>query len=138
MRTRNAARNTRRPGFDPRTLLIAAALVCLAGCSSVLEIELDPAVAPPAPDDRVALPVGVYYAPEFRDYTYETANTPRLGVHTLPLGKARVARAGQDVSIVTYGLGVAWALEEAGYQASERGVSVITSSNVGQTAASKM
>lgn len=35
----------------------------------------------------------------------------------LPLGRARVARPGADLTIVTYGIGVLWALEEAESQA---------------------
>lgn len=42
----------------------------------------------------------------------------------VPLGQARVARAGRDLTIVTYGVGVGWALEEAAYQAREHDVSV--------------
>jgi len=37
--------------------------------------------------------------------------------YSLPFGKARVAREGADATIVTYGLGVHWALEEAAHQA---------------------
>ncbi|WP_022834895.1 alpha-ketoacid dehydrogenase subunit alpha/beta [Salisaeta longa] len=40
----------------------------------------------------------------------------------LPFGAARVARTGTDATIVTYGLAVHWALEEAEYQAAENGV----------------
>lgn len=43
--------------------------------------------------------------------------------YEVPLGKARVVRDGTDVTIVTYGIGVVWALEEAAFQA-EQGVSV--------------
>ncbi len=35
------------------------------------------------------------------------------GYYTLPLGRARVAREGRDATIVTYGVGVMWALEAA-------------------------
>ena len=35
------------------------------------------------------------------------------GRYTLPLGRARVCRAGRDATIVTYGVGVHWALEAA-------------------------
>ncbi len=35
------------------------------------------------------------------------------GYYTLPIGKARVVRAGRDATIVTYGVGVSWALEAA-------------------------
>src|SRR5213594_3397904 len=33
--------------------------------------------------------------------------------YTIPIGRARVARAGRDATIVTYGVGVVWALEAA-------------------------
>jgi 2-oxoisovalerate dehydrogenase E1 component len=35
------------------------------------------------------------------------------GYYTVPLGRARLARVGRDASIVTYGVGVLWALEAA-------------------------
>jgi len=35
------------------------------------------------------------------------------GRYALPIGEARVARAGRDATIVSYGVGVAWALEAA-------------------------
>ena len=41
----------------------------------------------------------------------------------LELSKARVAREGADATIVTYGLGVHWALDEAAHQ-QEKGISV--------------
>ncbi|WP_103019910.1 alpha-ketoacid dehydrogenase subunit alpha/beta [Salinibacter altiplanensis] len=44
------------------------------------------------------------------------------GEYTLPFGEARVAREGSDATIVTYGVGVHWALEEAEHQAAENGV----------------
>ncbi len=34
----------------------------------------------------------------------------------LPIGKANVARVGSDLTIVTYGIGVRWAMEEAAFQ----------------------
>ncbi len=43
--------------------------------------------------------------------------------YMLPLGQARMARAGRDLTIVTYGMGVHWALAEAEYQQS-RGCSI--------------
>lgn len=45
------------------------------------------------------------------------------GTYHVPLGKAKVVREGADVTLVTYGIGVVWALEEAEFQA-EKGVSV--------------
>jgi 2-oxoisovalerate dehydrogenase E1 component len=42
----------------------------------------------------------------------------------LPFGKARVAREGTDATIVTYGLGVRWALAEADYQQNTNGASI--------------
>ena len=43
--------------------------------------------------------------------------------YEIELGKARLARAGTDLTVATYGIGVLWALEEAARQA-QRGVSV--------------
>jgi len=34
-------------------------------------------------------------------------------MYTLPLGKANVTRSGNDVTIITYGLGVSWAMDLA-------------------------
>jgi 2-oxoisovalerate dehydrogenase E1 component len=45
---------------------------------------------------------------------YRSARGPvPEGHYTLPLGQARVARAGRDATIVTYGVGVRWALAAA-------------------------
>jgi 2-oxoisovalerate dehydrogenase E1 component len=41
------------------------------------------------------------------------------GHYTIPLGRAQVARAGRDCTVVTYGAGVLWALEAAGALAAE-------------------
>ena len=41
--------------------------------------------------------------------------------YRLPFGEAHVAREGTDATIVTYGVGVHWALEEAEHQAAENG-----------------
>jgi 2-oxoisovalerate dehydrogenase E1 component len=35
------------------------------------------------------------------------------GYYTVPLGRARIAREGRDATVVTYGVGVVWALEAA-------------------------
>jgi len=41
--------------------------------------------------------------------------------YRVPFGEARVAREGSDATIVTYGVGVHWALDEAEHQAAENG-----------------
>jgi 2-oxoisovalerate dehydrogenase E1 component len=41
--------------------------------------------------------------------------------YRLPFGEARIAREGTDATIVTYGVGVHWALAEAEHQAEENG-----------------
>jgi len=41
--------------------------------------------------------------------------------YSLPFGEARIAREGTDATIVTYGVGVRWALAEAEHQAEENG-----------------
>jgi 2-oxoisovalerate dehydrogenase E1 component len=41
------------------------------------------------------------------------------GYYTVPIGRARVVRAGRDATVVTYGVGVSWALEAAGRLAEE-------------------
>jgi pyruvate dehydrogenase E1 component beta subunit len=44
---------------------------------------------------------------------------PELDDHVLPIGKARIMRAGRDVTIVSYSIGVGLALEAAGLLAAE-------------------
>jgi len=44
--------------------------------------------------------------------------------YALPFGEARVAREGTDATIVTYGVGVHWALEEAAHQAETTGAEI--------------
>lgn len=50
-------------------------------------------------------------------YRAVKGDVPETPYH-VPLGTARIAREGTDVTLVTYGIGVHWALEEAAYQAS--------------------
>ena len=48
------------------------------------------------------------------------------GYYTVPIGRARIAREGRDATIVTYGIGVAWAIDAATQLAKEgRDVEVI-------------
>jgi 2-oxoisovalerate dehydrogenase E1 component len=42
-----------------------------------------------------------------------------VGYYTVPIGEAAVVRDGRDATVVTYGVGVAWALEAAGALATE-------------------
>jgi 2-oxoisovalerate dehydrogenase E1 component len=51
---------------------------------------------------------------------YRSAQGPvPPGWFTVPLGEARIARPGRDATVVTYGVGVSWALEAAGELAGE-------------------
>jgi 2-oxoisovalerate dehydrogenase E1 component len=51
---------------------------------------------------------------------YRSAKGPVPGGHyTIPLGKAHVARPGQHATVVTYGVGLVWALETASALAAE-------------------
>jgi 2-oxoisovalerate dehydrogenase E1 component len=58
---------------------------------------------------------------------YRSARGPvPAGWHTTPIGEARTARPGRDATVVTYGIGVMWALEAAAALAEEgRDVEVI-------------
>ncbi len=60
-------------------------------------------------------------------YLYRALKGPVTdGFFHVPLGRARVARPGEDATIVTWGIGVVWALEEAEYQAGRgRSIEVI-------------
>ena len=51
-------------------------------------------------------------------YRSARARVP-AGHYTLPIGQARVARAGEHATVVTYGVGVSWALEAAAALARE-------------------
>ena len=44
--------------------------------------------------------------------------------YSLPFGEARIAREGTDATIVTYGVGVHWALDEAEHQAEANGAKI--------------
>jgi 2-oxoisovalerate dehydrogenase E1 component len=48
-------------------------------------------------------------------FLYRSAKGPvPEGYYTVPIGDATVARAGRDATVVTYGVGVPWALDAAG------------------------
>ncbi len=87
-------------------------------------------VVPATPEDAKGLllaaieePNPVLFFEHKHLYRSVRGPVPEAPYH-LELGQARVARAGTDVTVVTYGLGVHWALEEAAFQEKERGVSV--------------
>jgi 2-oxoisovalerate dehydrogenase E1 component len=53
-------------------------------------------------------------------FLYRSAKGPvPEGYYTVPIGRARVAREGRDATVVTYGVGVAWALDAATQLAKE-------------------
>src|SRR5262249_26852008 len=45
-------------------------------------------------------------------YRSAKGNVPE-GRYTIPIGKARIAREGSDATVVTWGVGVVWAMEAA-------------------------
>ncbi|MGH9119770.1 MAG: alpha-ketoacid dehydrogenase subunit alpha/beta [Acidimicrobiales bacterium] len=58
-------------------------------------------------------------------YLYRSASGPvPEGWHTVPIGRAAIARAGTDATVVTYGVGVVWAVEAADRLARDDGVEV--------------
>ena len=58
-------------------------------------------------------------------FLYRTAIGPvPEGWHTVPIGRAAIARPGTDATVVTYGVGVMWAVEAADRLAAEDGVEV--------------
>ena len=82
-------------------------------------------VAPATPADAKGLllsafddPNPVLYLEHKALYRAERGPVP-AGWHTVPFGSARVARPGRDATVVTYGIGVRWALEAAGALAGE-------------------
>jgi 2-oxoisovalerate dehydrogenase E1 component len=61
-------------------------------------------------------------------WLYRNATGPvPPGHHTVPIGKAAVARPGRDATVVTYGVGVPWALEVASalFESGEADVEVV-------------
>jgi 2-oxoisovalerate dehydrogenase E1 component len=82
-------------------------------------------VAPATPADAKGLLLAAFDDPNpvlFLEhkalYRAERGPVP-AGWHTVRFGEARVARAGNDVTVVTYGVGVRWALEAAGILADD-------------------
>lgn len=72
---------------------------------------------PSSPEDAKGLllaafedPNPVMFFEHKKLYRSLTGNVPE-GYYTTPIGKAKVVSEGSDVSIITYGLGVHWALE---------------------------
>ena len=82
-------------------------------------------VAPATPADAKGLllaafddPNPVLYLEHKALYRAERGDVP-AGWWTVPFGSARIARPGRDATIVTYGIGVRWALEAAGILADD-------------------
>jgi 2-oxoisovalerate dehydrogenase E1 component len=82
-------------------------------------------VAPGTPADAKGLLLAAFDDPNpvlFLEhkalYRAERGPVP-AGWHTVPFGSARIARPGRDVTVVTYGIGVRWALEAAGILADD-------------------
>jgi 2-oxoisovalerate dehydrogenase E1 component len=82
-------------------------------------------VAPATPADAKGLLLAAFEDPNpvlFLEhkalYRAERGPVP-AGWHTVPFGSARIAREGRDVTVVTYGIGVRWALEAAAILADE-------------------
>src|SRR5205085_908244 len=82
-------------------------------------------VAPATPADAKALllaafdePNPVLYLEHKALYRGERQEVPS-GWCTVPFGEARVARPGRDATVVTYGIGVRWALAAAGALAND-------------------
>src|SRR5438105_1734804 len=82
-------------------------------------------VSPATPADAKGLllaafddPNPVLYLEHKALYRAERGPVP-AGWHTVPFGAARIARPGRDATVVTYGIGVRWALETAGILAAD-------------------
>ncbi|MET3732898.1 alpha-ketoacid dehydrogenase subunit alpha/beta [Moheibacter stercoris] len=74
-------------------------------------------VYPSTPEDAKGLllqafsdPNPVMYFEHKKLYRSLKSNVPQ-GYYTVPFGKARIHQSGEDLTIVTYGMGVHWALE---------------------------
>jgi 2-oxoisovalerate dehydrogenase E1 component len=66
--------------------------------------------------------VTVFFEPKFL-YNHPTAQTPITGAdHVVPFGKARIRRNGKDLTIVSYGNAVHFALEAANKLAAEESI----------------
>lgn len=64
----------------------------------------------------------VFFEPKFL-YNHPTAQTPITGPeHIVPFGKARIRRSGKDLTIVSYGNAIHFALEAANKLAAEEGI----------------
>ncbi|MGH8993157.1 MAG: alpha-ketoacid dehydrogenase subunit alpha/beta [Acidimicrobiia bacterium] len=87
-------------------------------------------VAPATPADAKGLLLSAFEDPNPVLYLehkalYRSATGPvPPGWYTVPLGQAHRARPGRDATVVTWGVGVVWALEAAGVLAEEDGAEV--------------
>src|SRR5688572_12364341 len=84
-------------------------------------------VAPATPADAKGLLLSAFDDPNpvlFLEhkalYRAERGPVP-AGWHTVPFGEARIVRPGRDATVVTYGVGLRWAIEAAGILAEEGG-----------------
>ena len=82
-------------------------------------------VSPATPGDAKGLLLAAFQDPnpvlflEHKKLYRSTEGPVAVGYVTTPIGQARFARTGQDVSVVTYGVGVHWALDAADILAGE-------------------
>jgi len=66
--------------------------------------------------------VTIFFEPKFL-YNHPTAQTPITGPdHLVPFGKARIRRRGSDLTVVSYGNAIHFALEAANKLAAEEGI----------------
>jgi 2-oxoisovalerate dehydrogenase E1 component len=87
-------------------------------------------VAPATPADAKGLLLAAFedanpvlYLEHKALYRSATGPVP-AGWYTVPIGEARQARPGRDATVVSWGAGVAWAVEAAGVLAAEDGTEV--------------